>query len=200
MLTLRRTALASLALLFAAACSEAPTQVTDAPPPDITATTDATANSNAATTERQTFTVPFPFPPAEFVPVPAPCLGLGEPLQMSGTWTGWFQTTTTASGREHTTEYIDYSQITIELGDLTWLPGPGAHEVLIFNVPAFPLGVDDVDGAFNVKHEFHTRFLSQDGLPDLRVSHWIKQLVDANGVLRQNEFVPFAAECIGKRG
>lgn len=194
MLTLRRAVLTPLVLLFAAgACSEAPTQVAES------AALDVSANANAATTERQTFTQPFPDPdaPFDFVSVAAPCLGLGEPLQMSGTWTGWYQTTTTAHGREHTTEYIDYSQITIELGDLTWLPGPGAHEIFIFNVPAPGFDLEDVAGGFNVRHEFHTRFLSQDGLPDLRVSHRIKQLVDGNGVLRKIEFVPFAGECIG---
>lgn len=199
MLTLRRTALASLALLFAAACGEAPTEFIDAPPPDITATADVTADANAATTKRETFEEPFPRPdfPLPYVPVPAPCLDLGEPLQMSGTWTGWIQSTETAAGRLHTTEYIDYSQITVELGDLTWLPGPGAHEILVFNVPAPGLELDEVSGAFNIKHQFNTRFLSQDGLPDLRVSHSQKVLVDGNGVLRHAEFVPFEAECIG---
>lgn len=85
------------------------------------------------------------------------------------------------------------------LGDLTWLPGPDAHEPLIFNVPAPGYGVEDVDGAFNIRHEFHTRFASQDGLPDLRISHSVKVLVDGNGVVRHAEFVPFAAECIGGR-
>lgn len=81
---------------------------------------------------------------------------------------------TTADGRRHVQELIDYSQITVVLGDLTWLPGPGAHESLIFNVPAPGQGVEDVDGAFNIRHEFHARFASQDGLPDLRISHSVK--------------------------
>lgn len=183
-----------------AACSDSPTQVDDAATPEATAASMASTNSRAAVTDRQTFTVPFPPPPAEFVPVPAPCLALDEPLRMSGVWTGWYRTTTTANGREHTTEYIDYSGITMRLGDLRWLPGPGAHEVLVFNVPAPGFGADDVDGAFSIRHEFHARFLSQDGLPDLRVSHRVKMLLDATGVLRHDEFVPFEAECIGRRG
>lgn len=196
MLTLRRTALSGLVLLFAAACNEAPTELTDASPSDITATTGVTANANAATTDRQTFEIAFPPPWSglEYVPVPAPCLGLGEPLQMSGTWTGWTQSTETAAGRLHTTEYIDYSQIAIELGDLTWLPGPGAHEIIVSN---WPVQVPLPPGGFTYKHEFNTLFRSQDGLPDLRVRHSWKTTVTGNLDFVHDEFVPFEASCIG---
>lgn len=203
MLDHRRTSNLVLVLAVAgllAACSDSPTQVDDAVTPAATTASLASTNSSAAVTDRQTFTLPFPPGPAEFVPVPAPCLALDGPLRMSGVWTGWFQTTTTANGRRHTTEYIDYSGITIELGDLRWLPGPGAHEILVFNVPAPGFGVDDVDGAFNIRHEFHARFISQDGLPDLRVGHRVTVLLDATGVFRHDEFVPFEAECIGQGG
>lgn len=193
MFTSRRTVFAPLVLLFAvAACSEAPTEVADVAAPDVS------ANTNAATTERQTFEMPFPDPATglEFVPVPAPCLGLGEPLQMSGTWTGWVQSTETAAGRLHTTEYIDYSQITVELGDLTWLPGPGANEIIVSNWPA-PTAQTLPPGGFTYKHEFNTLFRSQDGLPDLRIRHSWKVTVTGNLDFVHDEFVPFEAECIG---
>ncbi|MDP2497469.1 MAG: hypothetical protein Q8W44_05675 [Candidatus Palauibacterales bacterium] len=192
---LRRTLPVMLIVLFAsAACGELPST---APSAAETAAVDlkASASPNAATTERQTFTVPFPDPEiAPYVPLPTPCLELGEPLQMGGIWTGWAQITTTARGRRHLTEYIDYSQVTIVLDDMTWLPGPGAHEILIFNWPArTPLP----PGGFTRKHEFNTIFRSQNGLPDLRVRHRVKVTVNGKLEFVHNEFVPFVAECLG---
>lgn len=196
MFHLRRTFPAMLVVLFASvACTEPPST---APSADETAALDlkASASSNAATTERQTFTVPFPNPEvADYVPLPTPCLGLGEPLQMSGIWTGWAQITTTADGRRHITEYIDYSKVAIVLDEMTWLPGPSAHEILIFNWPArTPLP----PGGFTRKHEFNTIFRSQDGLPDLRVRHRVKVTVNGKLEFVHDEFVPFLAECLGK--
>lgn len=192
---LRRTAPTVLVLSMAlVGCRETPAT---APSSDeMTAPAlDASASSHAAETDRETFTDPFPRNPAvDFVPVPAPCLGLGDPLQMSGTWTGWRQITTTAAGREHLTEYIDYSQIIVVLGELRWLPGPSAHEVIVSN---WPVQLPLPPGGFTYRHAFNTLFRSQDGLPDLRIRHSWKTTVTGNLDFVHDEFVPFAAECIG---
>lgn len=179
---------------FGAACDDAtptdPAAETLAPP--------SLAASQAAEVTRQTFTVPFPpIPGVEFAPVPAPCLDLDEPLRMSGVWTGWIETVVLSPGRIHFTERIDYTglSITTAAGDRTWTPSPGASETIVLNLP---LTVDDRgEAAFNVMHEFHARFIGQDGDPDLRVEHRVRQLLGPDGELRKNEFEPFTAECIG---
>ena len=181
--------------LFLASCSDSQLRVEERniqSEPEIV----KNASNNGATIDRQTFTVPFPpIPGVDFVPVPAPCLGLGEPLRMSGVWTGWFQVVTIPNGRVHVTERIDYSQITLKTDELTWLAGPGASEPIIQNVPLAPEDVGDA--AYNVIHEFNALFISQDGEPDVKISHRVRQLLGPDGVLRKNEFIPFTAECIG---
>lgn len=154
------------------------------------------STGGGAVTGSGTFRGPFPPNPAvPFVPVPAPCLGLGEPLHMSGTWSGWFRTTLTPTGRLHITEQIDWREITLTLGDLTWLTAPAAYEPIVLILPAT---VDDLgEAAFVVRHQFTVRFISQNGLPDLRVTHSVKQVLGPDGQFRHNEFVPFTAECIG---
>ena len=165
--------------------------------PEVTALSSNNVFTNGATVNRQTFTVPFPpIPGVEYAPVPAPCLGLDEPLKMSGIWSGWIQTVIIPPGRVHVTERIDYSEITLRLGDLEWHAGPGASETIIRNVP---LTADDRgEAAFNVIHEFHARFVSQTDAPDLQVNHRVRQLLGPDGELRKNEFEPFTAKCIGK--
>jgi len=195
MLRTRRTvplALVVATAAFTVACDE---DTPTAPTSETLGTTTLSAN-RAATTDRGTFTVPFPpVPGVDFAPVPAPCLGLGEPLRMSGTWTGWYAAVEIPRGRYHLSEKIDYSEITLRTDELTWVAGPGATETIVQNVP---LTGDDVgEAAFNVVHEFHARFVSRDGAPDLHVSHRVRQLLGPDGELRKNEFVPFTAECIG---
>lgn len=190
---------AVIALLALASCAETG-QLTD--PTEADGTLEAGAASfaksdNAAVVQTGTFSGPFPPNPAvPFIPVPAPCLGLGEPLQMSGTWSGWFRVVETKNGRVHVTEQIDWSEVDIVLGDLTWRPGPGAFESIVQNLPAT---ADDLgEAAYVVRHQFTIRFLSQDGLPDLRVTHSAKQVLGPDLEFRHNEFVPFTAECIGR--
>ena len=61
-----------------------------------------------------------------------------------------------------------------------------------------PTGVDDYgEAAFVVRHQYVVRFISQNGLPDLRVTHSVKQVLGPDLEFRHNEFVPFAAECLG---
>lgn len=149
----------------------------------------------AAATSTHTFSGPFPPNPAvEYVPVAAPCLELGEPLHMSGTWAGWYRVTVTPQGRVHVTEQIDWSAVDLTLGDLTWVPGPGAYEPIVQNVPATR---DDLgEAAYVVRHQFNIRYVSQNGLPDLRVTHHVKQLLSPDLELIHNEFGPFSAVCI----
>lgn len=179
--------------LFLAGCSDQPSAVVEAEKENPVPENTIAASPNAATVDRQTFTVPFPpNPDVDFVPVPAPCLGLGEPLRMSGTWSGWIQKVTLPNGGIQFTERIDYSEITLKTDDLTWLAGPGASEPIIAKIPA-----DNGESALVVRHEFHARFISQNDKPDLRVSHRVRQLITPDGEFKKNEFVPFTAECIG---
>lgn len=185
-------------LLFGLASCADSGVVTDPAGPDQTleVSPPALASSNGAVTGSGTFRQPFPPNPAvPYIPVPAPCLSLGEPLQMSGFWSGWFTTVLTPNGRLHVTEQIDWSEVALALGDLKWLPGPGAFEPIVLNLPAT---VDDQgEAAFIVRHEFHVRFISQNGLPDLMVTHSVKQVLGPDLQFRHNEFEPFATECLG---
>jgi len=180
--------------LLLAGCSDPSSVVSENQEPDHKTDISVAAKANV---DRQHFTVPFPpVPDVDFVPVPAPCFELGEPLQMSGIWSGWTQVVITPTGRVHVTERIDYTEITLRLGDMTWHAGSGASETIIQNVP---LTADDRgEAAYNVIHEFNARFISQTDAPDLRVSHRVRQLLTPDGELKKNEFVPFTAECIGK--
>lgn len=179
--------------LFLAGCSDQPSAVADAEKENPVLENTIAASSNAATVDRQTFTQPFPpLPGVDFAPVPAPCLGLGENLRMSGTWSGWFQEVILPHGGSQFIERIDYSEITLKTDDLTWLAGPGASEPIIRKMPA-EIG----ESALVIRHEFHARFISQNDKPDLRVSHRVRQLVTPDGEMKKNELVPFTAECIG---
>lgn len=196
MKTLKFTLLIFLSMsLSLAGCSDQPSAIAEKENPVLENT--IAASPNAATVDRQTFSVPFPpNPNVDFVLVSTPCLGLDEPLQMSGTWHGWIQRVVTPNGRVHVTEQISYRDIVIQLGDLVWHAGPGASESIIQNIP---LTVDDRgEAAFNIIHQFNARFISQTEAPDLRVSHSVRQLLGPDGELRKNEFVPFTAECIGR--
>ncbi len=179
--------------LFLAGCSDQPSAIADAEKANPFLDNTITTSPSSATVDHQTFTVPFPpIPGVDFAPVPAPCLGLGEPLRMSGTWSGWFQGVTLPNSGSQFTERIDYSEITLKTDDLTWLAGPGASEPIIRKIPA-----DNGESALVIRHEFHARFISQNDKPDLRVSHRVRQLLGPDGELRKNEFEPFTAECIG---
>lgn len=180
--------------LFLAGCSDTPSAVSEQKSSDFETEIAVITKAN---TDRQNFTVPFPPNPNEdFVPVPAPCLELSEPLQMSGTWHGWMQRVITPTGRVHVTERISYRDIVLRQGDLIWHAGHGASETIIRNVPL--TAADQGEAAFNIIHQFNARFISQTDAPDLRVSHSVRQLLGPDGELRKNELVPFSAECIGK--
>lgn len=165
-----------------AACSDPSSVVSEKE--DTTLETDLAVVTKADVDQRN-FTIPFPpVPGVDFASVPAPCLELGEPLQMSGIWSGWIQEVINPSGRVHVTERIDYSEITLRLGDKIWHAGPGASETIIQNLPLESVNVGDA--AFNVIHEFHARFISQSDAPDLRVNHRVRQLLTPDGELKKN--------------
>lgn len=152
------------------------------------------ADNSGAIPVTGTFIGPFPAN-APYFPVPAECLNLGEDLQMSGTWSGSYMGVLISAGRQHWTEQIDWSEVNLTLGALTWKPGPGAYELITENLP---LTNDDYgDAAYVVHHQFAVRYISQNGLPDLLVTHHIKQLLLPDLELLQNEAVMFTAECIG---
>ena len=131
--------------------------------------------------------------------MPAPCLELEKPLHMSGTWSGWFKVTRTPDHEKPTTpdghlqwiEQIDWSQVTLTLGALKWLPARGAYEPITVTLPS-NLG----DAAVVIHHQFNLRYISQDGLPDLRVTHHIKQVVDATPAVQHNEVEMFSGVCM----
>jgi len=161
--------------------SVAPEQVTD---------------DNGAITQTGTFRGPFPPNPAvPYFPVPAECLNLGEPLHMSGIWSGWYKGVLTSEGHQKWTEQIDWSEVTLTLGDLTWQPAPAAYELITESLPA--TSDDYGDAAYVIHHQFTVRYVSQNGLPDLRVTHHVKQLLLPDLELLQNDVVMFSAECIG---
>lgn len=126
------------------------------------------------------------------VPVDAPCLadhGV-ESAAIGGTWGVRVQRVITPAGRIFWNEFLDYSDVRVTAGDLTWEPGSGAHEKIQWMGDPAPR---------NVVHELHIRYISQDGLPDLRVTHRIHRVLGPDGTLRRSYGVPptFSAECLG---
>lgn len=189
--TIPIVAVLALGAAFLACEGEAP--ITEPPADEVVA--PSFARGSGAEVQEGTFSGPFPPPPEiPFAPVSAPCLGLGEPLQMSGTWSGRFRIVVTPTGHFHLNELIDYSEVPIRLGGLTWLPGPGATEAIVDNGPLSGSGSATV-----IRHELHNRYISQDGLSDLHVTHRIKIVVGPDGTLRHFEGIPpsFSATCIG---
>lgn len=193
MTTVRRTIPATLALLFvAAACSETPTKVPQtssrAPGAASTAAASASARSQGALTVQGTDHVDVE------IPLTAPCLGLSQPLQLAGTWHIRYSANRTPRGQVHYAEHLDYSDVPIvpATGDgPTWLPVPGASESIVLKFPG-------TEGSAEVRrHEFHARYRSQDGLPDLRVFHRVRILLGPDGAVRHEEVViPFEGECV----
>lgn len=169
------------------ACSEVPPTAAESEP---VVTPAFAASQNAATTIRSTFSQPIPP-----IPVSAPCLDLEEGLVADGTWSWRQHIVITRNGRASVSEQGDYSDVSLRSGDLTWTAAPGATETIIRNVPADPAA----PGSFVARHELHARFISQDGLPDLRVFHRIHrlfELVDGEVVHRKFVRIDFTGTCI----
>lgn len=193
MTTVRRAIPATLALLFvAAACSETPTELPRsshaAPGPASAAAASATASSQGALTVRDAFDWDVE------IPLAAPCLGFSQPLQLAGTWHVRYSANRTPRGQVHYAEHLDYSDVPIVpvTGDgPTWKPVPGASESIVLKFPG-------EEGSADVRrHEFHARYRSQDGLPDLRVFHRIRYLRGPDGEVRhQDVVIPFEGECL----
>ena len=171
-----------LGLLFvAAACSDNPTQpVAESPPPMATNSQGALTNSGTADVS------------VSGIPLSAPCLGLSTPLTIEGTWHIRFALNLTPRGHFHLNEHIDYSDTRVVTDGKTWEPVPGASEAIIFNLPG------SEGSAAVARHEFHARYVSQNGLSDLLVSHRIKIVVEPDGEIRHLVIgIPFDGECVG---
>jgi hypothetical protein len=148
----------------------------------------AFAAAGGASVSTGTFTWPFP---AGAPPVSAPCLGLEEPIRIVGTWLIRYHEVLSPSGRATYTEHLDYSDVALVAGELVWRAGPGATETIIW--------LEDDDGVRNITHVFHGRYLSQNGLPDLQVSHSVHLIWGPDGELRRDYGVAFSAKCVGSR-
>ena len=178
-----RTALLTLPFLLLAAC-----EVPGATEPDI-APEPARSSGHDSGAEVWWVTVEsYPFGPA---PLAAPCLAdvVEEEPTIQGTWAVRAQNVLKPGERYHLNEYLDYSDTEVTAGTLTWLPAPGAQEKIIWHVTA--------DGPQNYIHEFHARYLSQDGLADLRVYHWVHVTWDAERTIRHIDTRAFSADCLG---
>lgn len=183
MRALGRGALTALALLIAAtACRDTPT--------DLGSATPAPRSSQGA--QLYGATVDEVIPAYDAIPVSAPCLGSSELLSAYGTWHVRWRANVTQLGQIHEVDYIDYSDIVLHRDGETWEPAPGATEVITYDIPG------NESSAKVVSHDFHARYLSQDGLSDLLVSHRIKVVFGPDGTTRQFYIgIPFTAECIG---
>lgn len=191
MTTVRRAIPATFALLFvAAACSETPTEATRSSLGAVgpASAAAASASSQGALTVRESYDWDVE------IPLTAPCLDLSTQLWLAGTWHVRYSANQTPRGQVHYVEHLDYSDVPIvsAIGDgPTWLPAPGASEIIVLKIPG-------EEGSAEVRrHEFHARYLSQDGLPDLRVSHRVRILIGPDDEVRHADVVvPFEGECI----
>ena len=172
----------TLATLAAACDAPAPTS------PELESSLGpAFANGErGAVVDRGTYTFPFP---AGAPPVSAQCLGLQQPLRIVGTWLIDYHSALSPSGRLTYIEHLDYSDVRLVAGDLTWRAAPGAKETIIW--------LEDANGIRNITHVFHGRYLSQNGLSDLQVSHSVHRIWGPDGELRRDESVFFTARCVG---
>ena len=172
--------------LFLAGCSDRPSSVTDNS--NTVLHQEVSESDNSANTGLIPFSVPAP-------PIPVTVDCLDENLQGEGTWNGWLRFSVTSTGHVHITEYIDYSAVTFrgtESGR-TWQAAPGAHENLIFNVPA-----GFIESGETSTHEINARYLGPEGYPDLIISHSIHLVWDADGQLRVSKIgIPFQGRCLG---
>lgn len=147
----------------------------------------SSSHDNSAQVWRETVEA-YPFGP---VPLSAPCLAgaVEDDATIQGTWTVRAHNLLKPGERYHLNEYIDYSDTEVTAGALTWAPAPGAQEKIVWHETA--------SGPRNYIHEFHGRYLSQDGLADLRVYHWVHVTWDADGAIRHIDTQLFSADCLG---
>ena len=182
----RITRFFAIPLLLLAACD-----TTGTTEPETTRfgpeTVRSSAHGNSAEVWTETYT--YPFGPA---PLSVPCLEdeVADDFTIGGTWLVRAKNLLKPGKRYHLNEYLDYSDTRVTAGDLTWEPAPGAHEKIVWH--------QTLIGTRNYVHEFHARYNSQDGLPDLRVSHWVHLTRDALGNVRRFERQLFSAECLGR--
>ena len=182
----RMTPFFAIPLLLLAACdTTGPTE------PETTRFGPEAIRSSAHDSRAEVWieTYTYPFGPA---PLSAPCLAdaVTGDIFIGGTWTVRAQEMLKVGKRYHLNERLDYSDTRITAGDLTWEPAPGAYEKIVWHLT--------LTGTRNYVHEFHARYNSQNGMPDLRVSHWVHVTRDASGNVRRLERQGFSAECLGR--
>ncbi|MCG6986744.1 MAG: hypothetical protein LJF06_00950 [Gemmatimonadetes bacterium] len=169
--------LAMVAAVLTSCDRESPTAATisDVPPP----------SADAALTGRVPFTIS-----DITLQASAACLGLTDPLDITGTVSGWDQITELTDGRVHVTEYLDFTALSASDGERSWTAGPGAHEIWSEN-----LGWEG-DAAENIIHEGRSPFLGAGDAPNFILVHRIHEVLTPNLVLTVANITPLTVECI----
>jgi len=123
----------------------------------------------------------------------AACLGLADPLDITGTVSGWYQEWDLANGRMYATEYLDFTALSASEGEWSWTAGPGAHEIWRWN-----LGLEG-DAAENITHEGRSLFVGAGDAPDFILVHRVHQVLTPNLDLTVDNITPLTVECIGSQ-
>lgn len=138
---------------------------------------------NGATTEREDWG---PFPVT--IRPPAPCLGDGVRLVITGSISGWDLITSTPTGKTHIAERIDMTQLSATHGGHTWTAAPGSHEIWSFMIAP--------GGMANRIHVGNTMFTSETTDLKLKFVHRIHVQIHPDGsreILRNI----FEVQCVG---
>jgi hypothetical protein len=175
-------AAASCGVMLLAACSAelpaSPSALRPTPVDLVGSPGASLANSDAGAT------VSF----VEFGPIPirfsafSSCLG--EPVLISGSFSGRNQLVTMPDGSTHLTQILDVSQVRIAHGATVWTPGPSAQEIFIINER-------------QSEHVGKVVFRAANGGPELRLVHTIHMVRLPDGELQVNRQI-FDVLCVGQ--
>lgn len=149
--------------------------VSDVPPP----------SADAALTGMVPFTIP-----NVTLQASATCLGLTDPVDITGTVSGWDQITELADGLERVREYLDFTALSASADGWSWTAGPSAHEIWSWNLG----GAGDV--AENITHEGRSLFIGEGDAPNFILVHRIHEVLTPNLVLTVANITPLTVECI----
>lgn len=125
---------------------------------------------------------------------PAPCLGEGARLDITGTISGWDLIVERADGSIHLTEYVDFTNLVGTFDGHTWTAGPGSHEMWSINWPP-DVPLSPVNGR-QTTHVGNTVFRAEDGTPDLKFVHQIHLVRLPSGELHTLRVI-LEVYCIG---
>lgn len=148
--------------------------VSDVPPP----------SADAALTGRIPFEAPVD------LEADATCLGLTDPIDITGTVSGWDQITELANGFQRVREYLDFTQLSASTGSWNWTAGPSAHEIWSWN-----LG-EAGDAAENITHEGRSLFIGEGDAPNFILVHRVHEVLTPNLVLTVYNITPLTVKCI----